>query len=251
MPDRALVIIPTVDEASNIADVLEQIRRAAPDADVLVVDGASSDGTAELAERAAAALGRIRVLRQPVRNGIGGAYRAGFELGLAEGYDTLVEMDADLSHDPADLPTLLAAAAGGARLAIGSRYVPGGATPFWPWHRLLLSRGGNRYVNVVLGLGVRDATAGFRAYRAQTLVEIDHATTRADGYAFQVEMAYRVARTGGRIEEHPITFRDRVHGTSKMSGRIVVEAMLLVTSWAIRDRVLRRGPYRATRRDAR
>ncbi len=251
MPDRALVIIPTVDEASNIVDVLEQVRRATPEADILVVDGASSDGTADLAEQTASALGQIRVLRQPERNGIGGAYRAGFELGLAEGYDTLVEMDADLSHDPGDLPTLLAAVADGARLAIGSRYVPGGATPFWPWHRLLLSRGGNRYVNVVLGLGVRDATAGFRAYRAETLREIEHATTRADGYAFQVEMAYRVARTGGRIVEQPITFHDRVRGTSKMSGRIVVEAMLLVTSWAIRDRVLRRGPLRGTRRDAR
>ena len=242
MAARSLVIIPTVDEASNIVEVLRLVRASAPEADVLVVDGASSDGTADLAERTGAELGRIRVLRQPVRNGIGGAYRAGFELGLSEGYDVLVEMDAELSHDPTDLPTLLASAHGGARLAIGSRYVPGGATPFWPWHRLLLSRGGNRYVNLVLGLGVRDATAGFRAYRAATLEEIDHRTTRADGYAFQVEMAYRVARTGGGIAEHPITFRDRVRGTSKMSGRIVVEAMLLVTSWAIRDRVLRRGP---------
>jgi dolichol-phosphate mannosyltransferase len=242
MSARSLVIIPTVDEASNIVEVLRQVRAAAPEADVLVVDGASSDGTADLAEQAAAELGAIRVLRQPARNGIGGAYRAGFELGLGEGYDVLVEMDADLSHDPADLPTLLAAAHSGARLAIGSRYVPGGATPFWPWHRLLLSRGGNRYVNLVLGLGVRDATAGFRAFRAATLEAIDYATTRADGYAFQVEMAYRVARTGGGIVEHPITFRDRVRGTSKMSGRIVAEAMLLVTTWAIRDRILRRGP---------
>ncbi|HJR26850.1 MAG TPA: polyprenol monophosphomannose synthase [Acidimicrobiales bacterium] len=242
MSARSLVIIPTVDEASNIAAVLRQVRSVAPDADVLVVDGASGDRTADLAEEVGAELGRIRVLRQPIRNGIGGAYRAGFELGLAEGYDVLVEMDADLSHDPSDLPTLLASAHGGARLAIGSRYVPGGATPFWPWHRLLLSRGGNRYVNLVLGLGVRDATAGFRAFRASTLEAIDYASTRADGYAFQVEMAYRVARTGGGIVEHPITFRDRVRGTSKMSGRIVAEAMLLVTTWAIRDRILRRGP---------
>jgi dolichol-phosphate mannosyltransferase len=242
MSARSLVIIPTVDEAANIVEVLRQVRAVAPEADVLVVDGASGDGTADLAEQAGAELGSIRVLRQPERNGIGGAYRAGFELGLREGYDVLVEMDADLSHDPADLPTLLRAAHDGARLAIGSRYVPGGATPFWPWHRLLLSRGGNRYVNLVLGLGVRDATAGYRAFRASTLEEIDYGTTRADGYAFQVEMAYRVARTGGGIVEHPITFRDRVRGTSKMSGRIVVEAMLLVTTWAVRDRVLRRGP---------
>ena len=242
MPGPAWIVVPTYNEADNLEPLVGGLRESAPEARVLVVDGASGDGTADLAEEVGAELGHIRVLRQPVRNGIGGAYRAGFELGLAEGYDVLVEMDADLSHDPADLPTLLAAAHGGARLAIGSRYVPGGATPFWPWHRLLLSRGGNRYVNVVLGLGVRDATAGFRAYRAETLVEIDHATTRADGYAFQVEMAYRVARTGGGIVEHPITFRDRVRGTSKMSGRIVAEAMLLVTTWAVRDRILRRGP---------
>jgi dolichol-phosphate mannosyltransferase len=186
-------------------------------------------------------LGRISVLRQPVRNGLGGAYRAGFAQGLADGYEVLVEMDADLSHDPADLPRLIEAVGHGARLAIGSRYVPGGATPNWPFFRKLVSRGGNRYVNVVLGLSVRDATAGFRAYRAETLIAIGAGETQADGYAFQVEMAYRVARTGGGIVELPITFHDRVRGTSKMSWRIIAEAMLLVTRWAIRDRLLRRG----------
>jgi dolichol-phosphate mannosyltransferase len=151
-------------------------------------------------------------------------------------------MDADLSHDPADLPRLLAGIEDGASLAIGSRYVPGGSTPTWPLQRRLLSRWGNRYVGIVLRLGVRDATAGFRAYRAPILDAIDYETTSADGYAFQVEMAYRVRTVGGAITELPISFRDRVRGTSKMSGRIVVEAMLLVTWWGIRDRLLRRPP---------
>jgi dolichol-phosphate mannosyltransferase len=242
VPARALVVVPTVDEATNLDPLLRRVRAAAPDADVLVVDGASTDGTPELAERLGDELGQISVLRQPERNGLGGAYRAGFEHGLAHGYDVLVEMDADLSHDPDDLPALIGAALTGARLAIGSRYVPGGATPNWPLLRRLISQGGNRYVNLALGLRVRDATAGFRAFRAQTLREIGAGTTRASGYAFQVEMAYRVARTGGGIVELPITFHDRVRGTSKMSGRIVAEAMLLVTRWAIRDRILRRPP---------
>jgi dolichol-phosphate mannosyltransferase len=242
VPGRALVIIPTVDEADNVDEVLRRARTAVPDADILVVDGVSTDGTPELVEELGRELGQISVLRQPVRNGLGGAYRAGFEHGLGQGYGVLVEMDADLSHDPADLPALIGAAEGGARLAIGSRYVPGGAIPNWPFLRRLISRGGNLYVNLVLGLSVRDATAGFRAYRAETLRDIGAGSTRAGGYAFQVEMAYRVSRTGGGIVELPITFHDRVRGNSKMSGRIVAEAMLLVTRWAIRDRILRRRP---------
>jgi dolichol-phosphate mannosyltransferase len=193
-------------------------------------------------EQLGAELGQVTVLRQPERNGLGGAYRAGFAQGLADGYDVLLEMDADLSHDPADLPRLVAAAEAGARLAIGSRYVAGGRIPNWPFLRRCISRGGNLYVNLVLGLHVRDATAGFRAYRAETLREIGAGSTLAGGYAFQVEMAYRVARTGGGIVELPITFHDRVRGTSKMSLRIVAEAMLLVTRWGIRDRLLRRAP---------
>jgi glycosyltransferase involved in cell wall biosynthesis len=244
MPLRALVVIPTVDEAENITEVLERVRAAAPAAHVLVVDGASKDGTAERAEQVGKRLGQVTVLRQAERNGLGGAYRAGFAQGLVEGFEVLVEMDADLSHDPADLPSLLAAVEDGARLAIGSRYVPGGATPDWPRRRRWLSIGGNRYANLALGLHVRDATAGFRAYRDDTIRAIDFLGTRADGYGFQVEMTYRVVGTGGGIVECPITFRDRTRGTSKMSSRIVVEAMLLVTGWALRDRVLRRpGPY--------
>jgi glycosyltransferase involved in cell wall biosynthesis len=186
----------------------------------------------------------VTVLRRPRKAGLGSAYRAGFRRGLAEGYDVMVEMDADLSHDPAALPELLAVVEHGADLAIGSRYVPGGSIPNWSFHRRLLSRSGNRYAAVVLGLAVRDATSGYRVYRAAVVKDIAMETVRADGYGFQIEMAYRVAQVGGRIVEVPIAFTDRVRGTSKMSGRIVVEALVLVTWWAIRDRILRRGRAR-------
>jgi dolichol-phosphate mannosyltransferase len=234
---RALVVLPTYQEASNITAVLERLRAVVPAAHVLVVDDASPDGTADLAEKAAAELGGIDVLRRPGKDGLGSAYRAGFRHGLAEGYDVLVEIDADGSHDPAALPALLAAIEHGADLAIGSRYVPGGAIPDWPPMRRFISLAGNRYVELMLRLRVRDATAGFRAYRADVLRRIDLPAVRADGYGFQVEMAYRVARLGGRIVEVPITFTDRVEGDSKMSGRIVVEALVLVTLWGIRDRL--------------
>lgn len=241
MAARVLVVIPTVNEATNLAEVLGRVRAALPEGDVLVVDGASTDGTPERAEELGAELGRIRVLRQTERNGIGGAYRAAFRAALAEGYDVVIEMDADLSHPPEVLPQLAAAAEAGARLAIGSRYVPGGSTPGWPWLRRAISRGGNAYVRLILGMSTRDATAGFRAYRALTLEQIAFDATRADGYAFQVEMAYRVHRTGGGIVELPIEFHDRERGSSKMSSRIVAEAMALVTKWAVRDRILRRA----------
>jgi dolichol-phosphate mannosyltransferase len=240
-PPRPLVVIPTYQEAENIDDVIRRVRAAAPGVVILIVDDGSPDGTADLALTTGAEVGGVEVLRRTEKAGLGGAYRAGFTQGLAQGHDVLIEMDADLSHDPADLPRLLAAIADGADLAIGSRYVPGGATPGWPWFRQAISRGGNRYVAIALGLKVRDATAGYRAYRAEMLQAIDYETTSADGYAFQVEMAYRVRRAKGTITELPIAFHDRERGISKMSGRIVVEAMALVTWWAIRDRILRRG----------
>lgn len=238
---RVLVVLPTYQEATNIADVLRRIRTAVPGAGVLVVDDSSPDGTADLAEAMAGELGGIRVLRRPRKSGLGSAYRAGFRIGLDEGAEVLVEMDADLSHDPAALPSLLAAVDEGADLVVGSRYVPGGTIPNWPAHRRALSRNGNRYAAAVLGLGVRDATSGYRAYRAEILCKIDLERVRADGYGFQIEMAYCVARAGGAITELPINFTDRVRGTSKMSGRIIAEALWLVTWWGVRDRVLRRG----------
>jgi glycosyltransferase involved in cell wall biosynthesis len=238
---KPLIVLPTYNEAENIVEVLERVREAVPEADVLVVDDGSPDGTADLAERWGAAHGGgVAVLRRASKSGLGSAYRAGFAVGLAQGYDALIEMDSDLSHDPAALPALISAVDNGADLAIGSRYVPGGAIPAWPKHREWLSRGGNRYAALLLGLQVRDATAGFRCYAASMLSRIDLEDVAADGYGFQIEMAYAVAGRGGRIVEVPITFTDRVRGTSKMSGRIVVEALVLVTWWAVRDRVLRR-----------
>jgi len=240
---RALVVIPTYNEAANVADVLARVITAAP-VDVLVVDDNSPDGTAELAEAFGTANGRVEVLRRPAKAGLGSAYRAGFRHGLARGYDVLVEMDADLQHDPDALPGLLAAIERGARLAVGSRYMAGGHVPSWGWHRRALSRYGNLYARVLLGLSTNDATSGFRAYHRDALAAIDLDTVRADGYGFQIEMAYMVEQAGGLIEEVPITFGERQRGESKMSSRIVAEALVLVTWWAVRDRVFRRRRVR-------
>lgn len=235
-----LVVLPTYQEAENVQDVLARIRMAVPDADIVVVDDGSPDGTADLAARAGHDLGRIDVLRRTAKSGLGPAYRAGFAWGLDRGHEVLIEMDADLSHDPDVLPRLIAAVGeGGADLAIGSRYVPGGAVPGWPRSRRLLSQWGNRYIGLMLGLPVRDATAGFRAYRRSILEKIDLERVRADGYGFQVEMVYAVSKAGGSIIEIPITFRDRVRGISKMSPDIVLEALVLVTRWGLRDRLNR------------
>jgi glycosyltransferase involved in cell wall biosynthesis len=232
---RELVVLPTYQEAENIETVLRRIRAAAPHAHVLVVDDGSPDGTAELAEKVAKDLGAIDVLCRPAKSGLGSAYRTGFAWGIAREFDVLVEMDADLSHHPEALPGMLAIIDAGADLVIGSRYVPGGATPDWPRVRRALSIFGNRYAAFVLGLDVRDATAGFRAYRREIVEQVALHHSRADGYGFQVEMVYRIVRLGGRIVEMPITFTDRLEGRSKMSGRIVVEALLLVTLWGLRD----------------
>ena len=239
---RVLVVIPTYNEAENIAEVVRLVRAAVPDAHVLVVDDNSPDGTADLVADMADGDGRVHLLRRPGKAGLGAAYRAGFAWGRAEGFDVMVEMDADLSHDPSALPSLLAAVDDGADLAIGSRYVPGGSIPDWAWHRKALSRWGNRYVGAMLQLGVADATAGYRAYRATMLDRLDLASIRADGYGFQIEMTYRTAGKGGRIVEVPIAFTDRTRGTSKMSGRIIAEALLLVTRWGVSDRLRRRKP---------
>ncbi len=236
---RTLIVLPTFNEADNIVEVLQKLRAVVPEASVLVVDDASPDGTADLVEEVAEQIGDVSVMRRPAKSGLGSAYRDGFHRGLSVGYDVMVEMDSDLSHDPAALPLLLTAVADGAALALGSRYIPGGSIPDWSWHRRALSRWGNRYAAAVLGIDVKDATSGYRAYRAEALAGIDFHTVQADGYGFQVEMAYRVLASGGRIVEVPISFADRVRGESKMSSRIVVEALVLVTWWAIRDRILR------------
>ncbi len=237
---RTLVVLPTYNEAENISTVLRRLRAAAPDADVLVVDDSSPDGTGDLAKAVADELGRVDVLVRPTKAGLGNAYRTGFTEGISRGYEVLVEMDSDLSHDPAALPSLLTAVDEGADLAVGSRYVPGGTIPNWPLHRRALSRYGNRYAARALGLDVTDSTSGFRAYRSALVSRIDLDGIRADGYGFQIEMVYRIAALGGHIVERPIEFVDRERGVSKMSPWVVVEALFLVTWWGIRDRV-RRG----------
>jgi dolichol-phosphate mannosyltransferase len=240
---RVLVVLPTYNEAANIDTVLRRIRAALPDAGVLVVDDGSPDGTAEMAERLGTELGHVEVMRRAEKAGLGSAYRAGFAWGLERGWDAFVEMDADLSHDPGALPSLVEPLASGYDLSVGSRYVPGGSIPNWTWHRRLLSRGGNVYAAALLGLGVTDSTSGFRAYRADILQKLDLAAIHAEGYGFQIEMVYQVLEHGGLVTEVPIRFVDRVEGKSKMSMAIVVEALLLVTWWALKRgaRVLVRG----------
>jgi dolichol-phosphate mannosyltransferase len=237
---RPLIVLPTYNEAENIAEILERVRASAPNAGVLVVDDSSPDGTADIARAMTAEIGGVEILSRPRKSGLGSAYRDGFKWGRQRGFDVLVEMDSDFSHDPADIPRLLQGIEDGNDLVIGSRYVPGGEIPHWPWHRRALSKYGNRYSAAMLRLDVRDLTAGYRAYRGEMLDRIDIDAVRAEGYGFQVEMTYFVAQAGARIVEVPIKFVDRVRGTSKMSSNIVVEAMALVTWWGIRDRVLRR-----------
>jgi dolichol-phosphate mannosyltransferase len=241
---RTLIVTPTYQEAENIEEFLQRVRAAVPDADVLVVDDNSPDGTGAIAERVADELGKIDVLHRPTKAGLGEAYRAGFGWGVDRGYERLVQIDADLSHDPDVIPELLRAVENGADVAIGSRYVPGGSIPHWPRYRRALSRYGNRYAGFVLGLKVRDATSGYRAYRADCLQRIDFLQSRAKGYGFQMETAYRVWRNGGTVVEVPIIFTDRVRGASKMTWGIFSEELLLVTWWGVRDRILRRGARR-------
>jgi dolichol-phosphate mannosyltransferase len=232
-----LVVIPTYNECENIDRVLRRVRGALPDATVLVVDDGSPDGTGDIAEKVGAEIGNIEILRRAEKSGLGSAYRAGFRWGLDRGFDVCVEMDADLSHDPDALPDLVAPLGKGFELVIGSRYVPGGSIPNWAWHRRLLSRGGNVYASTLLGLGVTDSTAGFRAYSASVLNRIALDDIRAEGYGFQIEMTYQAKRAGAPIVEVPIRFVDRTEGESKMSTFIVVEALGLVTWWGI-QRVL-------------
>ena len=193
---RVLVVLPTYNEAETVEEVLRRTRHALPAAEILVVDDGSPDGTADLAEKIGHELGGMSVLRRDRRLGLGDAYRAGFAWGLARGAEALVEMDADLSHDPAALSSLLRPL-DHHDLVIGSRYIPGGSVPAWSFHRKLLSRAGNWYSRLMLGLDVADLTSGYRAYRADLLRRIDLDAVRADGYGFQIEMAYRVARAGG------------------------------------------------------
>jgi dolichol-phosphate mannosyltransferase len=244
---NVLVVLPTYNESENIERVLRLIRESLAAATILVVDDGSPDGTAEIAERLGKELGNIEIMRRHQKSGLGSAYRSGFKWGLDRDFDACIEMDADLSHDPGALPGLVAPLSDGHELVIGSRYVPGGSIPNWAWHRRLLSRGGNVYASSLLGLGVADSTAGFRAYAASVLRRIDLEGIRADGYGFQIEMTYRAKRAGASIIEVPIRFVDRVEGESKMSTIIVVEALGLVTWWGLQRlvRALIRPPAHA------
>jgi dolichol-phosphate mannosyltransferase len=242
---KVLVVLPTYQEAENVERMLRSIRTALPDAGVLVVDDGSPDSTADIAERVASETGGIEILRRTAKSGLGSAYRAGFAWGLDRGWDALVEMDCDFSHDPAALPGLVAPLESGVDLSIGSRYVPGGEIPNWSLSRRLISRGGNVYADLLLGLRVKDSTAGFRAYRAEILRKIDFGAVRAEGYGFQIEMVLQVLEHGGKVAEVPISFVDRVEGTSKMSTSIVVEAFRLVTWWSVLRVV--RGAKKGTR----
>lgn len=242
---RTLVITPTYQEAENIEQALRRVHAVVPDATVLVVDDSSPDGTGDIAERVGKELGNVEVMHRPSKEGLGEAYRAAFSQSLERDFDVIVQMDADLSHDAAVIPELVRRVHEGADVAIGSRYVPGGSIPHWPWFRRALSRYGNRYAGFVLGIKMRDATSGYRAYRAEILRRIGLESTRAKGYGFQIETAYRVHRLGGTVVEVPIEFTDRVRGYSKMTWGIFAEELLLVTWWGFRDRVLRRGRRRA------
>ena len=228
---RALVCLPTYDERENLVPILEAILANLPGADVLVIDDNSPDGTGRLADEFAAREPRVKVLHRPGKQGLGKAYLAGFAWALERDYGYVIEMDADFSHDPKRLPALLAGAQEG-DLALGSRYVPGGGTVGWGLLRRIISQGGSLYARLILGISVRDLTGGFKCFRRGVLEAIDLPTVECTGYAFQIELTYRAIRRGFRVQEVPIVFEDRRVGQSKMSSRIVVEALKKV--WSIR-----------------
>lgn len=232
---RVVMVIPTYNEAENLAWIVGRLRAAQPEADVLVVDDASPDGTGTLADELAAADPAVRVVHRPEKAGLGAAYLHGFRVALDAGYDVIGEMDADGSHQPEQLDRLLAALAD-ADLVIGSRWVSGGSVVNWPLRRELLSRGGNLYVRVLLGVRVHDATAGFRLFRRTALEKIDLASVQSTGYVFQTDMVARVLAAGLVVREVPIEFVERVRGDSKMSGAVATESLRRITAWGLRER---------------
>ena len=232
---RVVMVVPTYDEAANLAWIVERLRRAQPDVDLLVVDDGSPDGTGEIADRLAAADPAVQVLHRTAKGGLGAAYLHGFAHAMAAGYDVIGEMDADGSHQPEQLDRLLAALRD-ADLVIGARWITGGSVVNWPRWREALSRGGNLYVRLLLGIPVRDATAGFRLYRRTTLDKIDLSSVQSTGYVFQTDLVVRTLNAGLEVREVPIEFVERVRGESKMSGAVAVESMRLITRWGLRER---------------
>ncbi|MFF1651552.1 polyprenol monophosphomannose synthase [Streptomyces sp. NPDC058240] len=235
---RILVIIPTYNEAENIKPIVSRVRAAVPDADILVADDNSPDGTGKVADEIAAGDSQVQVLHRKGKEGLGAAYLAGFRWGSEHGYGVLVEMDADGSHQPEELPRLLTALKG-ADLVLGSRWVPGGRVVNWPKSREMISRGGSTYSRLLLGLRTRDVTGGYRAFRAETLDGIGLDQVASQGYCFQVDLARRAVEAGYHVVEVPITFVDREIGDSKMSRDILVEALWRVTSWGVTSRTNR------------
>ncbi len=248
-----LVIIPTYNESGSLPGIVERLRAAVPQAHVLIADDNSPDGTGALADELASADDHIFVLHRPGKAGLGAAYLAGFEWGLQRGYDVLVEMDADGSHRPEDLPRLLEAIDSRADVALGSRWVPGGSVVNWPLSRKVLSRGGSLYTRLALGIPTRDATGGFRAYRSEALRSLDLDSVTSNGYCFQIDLLWRALQRGFVVVEVPITFVEREIGSSKMHRGIVVEALTKVGQWgaAERTRQVQRGIVRAKQRWAR
>ena len=236
MSQQTLIAIPTYNERESLPVTIEAIHRYSPEVDVLVVDDGSPDGTGDWADERARSDERIHVLHRTAKNGLGAAYLAAFDWALERDYSIICEMDADGSHRGRDLPLLLRAIDAGADLAIGARWVPGGATVNWPGNRKLLSRGANVYVNVAIGLGVHDATAGFRAYRRELLEAMDLGAVESQGYCFQIDMTVRAKNAGAVITEVPIVFVERELGVSKMSGNIIEEAVGRVAVWGVRAR---------------
>ncbi|WP_256107132.1 polyprenol monophosphomannose synthase [Streptomyces sp. ODS05-4] len=232
---RALVIIPTYNEAENITPIVTRVREAVPDADVLVADDNSPDGTGKIADELSAADEQVHVLHRQGKEGLGAAYLAGFRWGIEHGYGVLVEMDADGSHQPEELPRLLTALKG-ADLVLGSRWVPGGRVVNWPKHREILSKGGSTYSRLLLDVPIRDVTGGFRAFRKETLEGLGLDEVASQGYCFQVDLARRAVAAGYHVVEVPITFVERELGDSKMSRDIVVEALWRVTAWGVGSR---------------
>jgi len=226
------VIIPTYNERDNLEPIVTRLRSAVPDADILVVDDGSPDGTGEIADKLAASDQRVHVMHRQSKAGLGAAYIAGFGWALDHDYGVMVEMDADGSHDPAQLPGLLSALAD-ADLVIGSRYVTGGTTVNWPKSREVLSRGANTYVRLMLRIGVNDATGGYRAYRAATLRAIGLDEVESQGYCFQIDLTLRTKESGRKIVEIPITFTERARGASKMSRAVIAEALIRVAQWGV------------------
>ena len=232
---RVLIVIPTYDERENLEPILARVRASVPEVDVLVVDDGSPDGTGELADRLAAQDDQVSVLHRTAKAGLGAAYLHGFAVALERGYDVIGELDADGSHQPEQLPDLLAALRE-ADLVIGSRWVPGGSVVNWPLSRRALSMGGNFYARLLLGIPVRDITAGYRLFRRSTLETIDLGSVESAGYIFQADLAFRTVRAGLRVVEVPIEFVERVRGESKMSRDVATESLRRITTWGLRER---------------